>query len=316
MTRTQRTSSSNPGLPVKRQNRVQISRVDPEIEGGRYPIKRVVDDIVEVTADIVVDGHNALAAALLYKEETDAEWSEVPMEHTLNDCWEAQFKVGRIGRWQYRISAWIDDFASWRRDLQKRVNAAQDVTVELLIGLRLVEKAASSASAADKDGFSRCIEAIENKKNIAEAIRVSLSDELADLMLRYPDREYASEYKEILEVVVDPKLAQFSAWYEIFPRSCSPHPGGHGTFNDLIARLPYIADMGFDVLYLPPIHPIGTAHRKGKNNNPVAQPDDVGSPWAIGAEEGGHKSIHPQLGTLADFRRLAPGKDFRDFRCT
>jgi starch synthase (maltosyl-transferring) len=304
VTRAQRTSSSKVELPVKRRNRVQISRVAPEIDGGRYPVKRVVDDIVEVTADVVVDGHNALAAVLLYKEETDDEWSEVSMEHTLNDRWEACFKVSRIGRWHYRICAWIDDFASWQRDLKKRVNAAQDVNVDLLIGLRLVKKAASRASDADKDDFSRCVDAIENRQNIAEAIRVSLSDELAELMLRYPDREYASEYKDVLQIVVDPKLAQFSAWYEIFPRSCSPNPGEHGTFNDLIARLPYIADMGFDVLYLPPIHPIGTAYRKGKNNNPAAQPGDVGSPWAIGAAEGGHKSIHPELGTLADFRRL------------
>ncbi|MCG6860185.1 MAG: alpha-1,4-glucan--maltose-1-phosphate maltosyltransferase [Chromatiaceae bacterium] len=304
MSREQGASRPTPELPAKSQSRVQISRVAPEIEGGRYPIKRVVDDIVDVAADIVVDGHNALAAVLLYKEETASKWSEVPMEHDINDRWRAQFKVIRIGRWQYTIEAWIDDFASWQRDLQKRVNAAQDVAVELLVGLSLVQKAAKSASGADKDVFSACIEAIGNKQNIAEAIRVSLSAELADLMRRHPDRQYASSYKETLHVVVDPKQAQFSAWYECFPRSCSRFPGEHGTFNDLIARLPYIADMGFDVLYLPPIHPIGTTHRKGKNNNPAAEPGDVGSPWAIGSEEGGHKSVHPRLGTLADFRKL------------
>jgi len=291
-------------MPTKRKDRVQISRLTPEIDGGRYPIKRVVDDILEISADIVVDGHNALAVALLFKEEAASDWSEIPMEHTLNDSWQAQFKVTRIGRWQYTVTAWIDEFASWQRDLAKRVNAGQEVAVELLIGLNLVKKAAQSASAADREIFSRCIESIENKRNIAEGIRTSLSDELADLMRRYPDRHHASRYKEVLQVVVDPKDALFSAWYEIFPRSCSPHPGEHGTFNDLIARLPYIAGMGFDVIYLPPIHPIGRTHRKGKNNNPLAQPGDVGSPWAIGAEEGGHKSIHPQLGTLEDFRRL------------
>jgi starch synthase (maltosyl-transferring) len=293
-------------LPMKNQGRVQISGVEPHIEGGRYPIKRVIDDVVEVTADIVVDGHNALAAVLLFKEETASEWSELPMEHTINDSWQAQFKVGRIGRWFYTIKAWIDDFASWQRDLQKRVNAAQDVAVELLIGLDLVKKAAENLSDADADSeaFSRCIEAVGDKKNIAEAIRVALSEELADLMRRHPDREYASSYKDALQVIVDPKQAQFSAWYECFPRSCSPFPGEHGTFNDLVARLPYIADMGFDVLYLPPIHPIGETHRKGKNNNPISEPGDVGSPWAIGSKEGGHKAIHPQLGTLADFRKL------------
>ncbi|WP_256091684.1 alpha-1,4-glucan--maltose-1-phosphate maltosyltransferase [Candidatus Thiosymbion oneisti] len=294
-------------MSVKRRNRVQISRVQPEIEGGRYPIKRIVDDVIEITADIVADGHNALAAVLRYKEETQSEWSETPLEHDINDRWQAQLRVDRLGRWQYTVEAWIDDFASWQRDLKKRVNAAQDVAVELLIGLDLVKQAATRASTvekADQDAFSRCIEAIGNQQNIAEAIKVALSDELADLMRRHPDRQYATRYKAILQVIVDPKQAQFSAWYEVFPRSCSPHPGEHGNFNDLIGRLPYIADMGFDVLYLPPIHPIGTTHRKGKNNTPVCEPDDVGSPWAIGAAEGGHTAIHPQLGTLADFRKL------------
>lgn len=297
-------SSSDRSSPAKSRGRVQISGVQPEIDGGRYPIKRVLDDVIEVEADIVVDGHNELAAALLYKEETESVWLEVPMEHTVNDCWQAQFKVNRIGRWNYTITAWIDDFASWQRDLQKRVNAAQDVAIDLLIGLNLIKKAATRAAAADQEIFSVYIEAIEDKQNVGEAIRVALSDELADLMLQYPDRQHASFYKENLDVVVDPKVAQFSAWYELFPRSCSPFAGEHGTLQDVIARLPYIANMGFNVVYLPPIHPIGVAHRKGKNNNPEAQPGDAGSPWAIGSEEGGHKSIHPQLGTLVDFRRL------------
>jgi starch synthase (maltosyl-transferring) len=304
VSREQEASRSTSKLPVKFQSRVQISRVKPEIEGGRYPTKRVVDDVVDVSADILVDGHNALAAVLLYKEETASKWSEVPMNHTLNDRWRAQFRVSRIGRWHYTIEAWIDEFASWQRDLKKRVNAAQDVAVELLVGLGLIKKAATGASAADKDAFSSYIDATGNKQNIAEAIRAALSQKLADLMRRHPDRQYASSYDKTLQVVVDPKQAQFSAWYECFPRSCSPVPGEHGSFSDLITRLPYIADMGFDVLYLPPIHPIGTTHRKGKNNNPVAERGDVGSPWAVGSEEGGHKSIHPPLGTLADFRKL------------
>lgn len=304
MTGTQeRSPSAARELPSKQRNRVQIGAISPEIEGGRYPIKRVVDDTVEVEADIVVDGHNALAAVLLYKEESDADWSEVPMAHVLNDRWHGRFKVGRLGRWQYGISAWIDDFASWQRDLQKRVNAAQDVAVDLLIGLDLVKAAAAKAAAADRERFAGPMQSLGNKANIAEAIRVALSEELADLMRRNPDRGQASASK-ILEVVVDPKQAQFSSWYETFPRSCSPHPGQHGTLKDLIAHLPYIADMGFDVIYLPPIHPIGLKHRKGKNNNPTAQPGDVGSPWAIGAKEGGHKAIHPNLGTLDDFRKL------------
>lgn len=289
-------------------NRIQISAVQPEIDGGRYPIKRVIDDRVTVEADIVVDGHNAISASILYRDDKESPWYEVPMDFLQNDRWRGHFTVTRCGRWQYTIQAWIDEFKSWQRDLEKRVQADQNIDIDLLIGLKLINNAVShakeSAAPTDLQALMRYAELLSNKRNQAEAIHNALFDELSELMARNPDKRSISRYNLELEIVVDPKLARFSTWYELFPRSCSPQPGKHGTFKDVINRLPYIADMGFDVLYLPPIHPIGTSHRKGKNNSVTAESDDVGSPWAIGNAGGGHKSIHPQLGTLDDFCEL------------
>ena len=285
-------------------NRIQISAVQPEIDGGRYPVKRVIDDYLAVEADIVVDGHNALSASVLYRDDKESQWHEVPMEFLENDRWCAQFAVTRCGRWQYTIQAWIDEFKTWQRDLEKRVQADQNIDIDLQIGLNLIKNAKEAVSPADAQALARCIETLSHKRNRANAIRVALSQELADLMARNPDKRSLTWYGKELEIVVDPKLARFSTWYELFPRSCSPKPGKHGTFKDAINRLQYVAEMGFDVLYLPPIHPIGFTHRKGKNNSVTAEPGDVGSPWAIGNVEGGHKAIHPELGTLDDFREL------------
>lgn len=284
--------------------RIQISAVQPEIDGGRYPIKRVIDDHLTIEADIVVDGHNALSANVLYRDAKESHWHEVPMQPLKNDRWRTHFVVTRCGRWQYTIQAWIDEFKSWQHDLEKRVQAGQDVEIDLLIGVKLIKKGKKLASPADAEVLARCIETLSNKRNRAEAIRVALSDKLSNLMAHNPDKQSTTLYNKELEIVVDPKLARFSTWYELFPRSCSAKPGKHGTFKDVINRLQYVADMGFDVLYLPPIHPIGTAHRKGKNNSVKAEPNDVGSPWAIGSVDGGHKSIHSELGTLEDFRKL------------
>jgi starch synthase (maltosyl-transferring) len=301
-------NDSAKSLPIpakeKYRNRIQISGVQPEIDGGRYPVKRVIDDRLTIEADIVVDGHNALSASLLYRKEQESHWHEVPMAFLENDRWRGQCVVTRLGRWQYTIQAWIDEFKSWQRDMKKRVQAGQIDDIDLLIGLNLIKKAQESASPADAEALARCIETLTNKRNVAEAIRVALSDELSGLMARNPDKKSTTWYGKELEIVVDPKLARFSTWYELFPRSCSPRPGKHGTFADVINRLQYIADMGFDVLYLPPIHPIGTTQRKGKNNTVNPQPNDVGSPWAIGNGKGGHKSTHPELGSLVEFRKL------------
>ncbi|HXF91190.1 MAG TPA: alpha-1,4-glucan--maltose-1-phosphate maltosyltransferase [Nitrospiraceae bacterium] len=285
--------------------RVVIEHVTPEIDGGRFPIKRIVGEAVVVEADIFADGHDALSGLLLYRREQDPDWTEVPLVFLANDRWRGVFRVAEPGRYVYTLTAWADRFKSWRRDLAKKVEAGQDVAVDLLIGAGLLKDVARRAAGPDAQALARSADDLEAAgADPVEQIRIALSDEVATLMERHADRRFAATYEKELVVVVDRKKARFSTWYEMFPRSCSSEPGRHGTFRDCEDRLPYIASMGFDVLYFPPIHPIGRTHRKGKNNRPVSGPDDPGSPWGIGAEEGGHKAIHPQLGTLSDFHRL------------
>ena len=223
---------------------------------------------------------------------------------------DGEFRVTTLGTYVYTVHAWIDHFTSWRESLRKKVGANQDVTVDLLIGAELLDAAARRATGAAAAQFAQWAGLLRQTSNRPAAIDLALADEMATLVAMYPDRQLAVTYERELRVIVEREKARFSAWYEMFPRSCAPEPGRHGTFKDCEARLPYIATMGFDVLYLPPIHPIGGAFRKGKNHALVAGPDDPGSPWAIGAAEGGHKAIHPELGTLADFLHLvAKAKD-------
>lgn len=232
------------------------------------------------------------------------------MRFLLNDRWYGGFRVTTLGTYVYTVHAWIDHFTSWREGLRKKVGANQDVTVDLLIGAELLDAAARRATGAAAAQFAQWAGLLRQTSNRPAAIDLALTDEMATLVAIYPDRQLAVTYERELRVVVEREKARFSAWYEMFPRSCAPESGRHGTFKDCEARLPYIATMGFDVLYLPPIHPIGGAFRKGKNHALVAGPDDPGSPWAIGAAEGGHKAIHPELGTLADFLHLvAKAKD-------
>lgn len=282
--------------------RVVIEGVKPQIDCGAYPIKRVVGDVVTVEADVFADGHDVISCVLLHRKEGAAEWIETPMEFLVNDRWRGSFQVTEIGRHQYTVMAWINRFKSWQRDLGKRVEAGQDVAVQLLIGANLITEAASRATGDDASRLRAYADIVRVPGE--DGTRLALSTELAALMYRYEERFYATYFERELPIVVDRLKARFSTWYEMFPRSTAAEPGQHGTFADVIARLPYVEAMGFDVLYLPPIHPIGWQFRKGKNNSTQAQPDDVGSPWAIGAAEGGHKAIHPQLGTLDDFRHL------------
>jgi starch synthase (maltosyl-transferring) len=286
--------------------RVTIKEVKPEVEGGCFPIKRVIGEKVTVEADIFADGHDILAAALQYRPESDRQWVETPMAPLVNDHWQGEFEVTEPGRYLYTLTAWVDRFRSWRRDLARRVEAGQeDVPVHILEGARIIAEASQRASPPDRRVMQGWVEALQSPQ-IAEEdkVRLATGEEVADLMAGYPDRRFAAIYSRQLAVVVDPERARFSSWYEIFPRSCAAEPGRHGTFKDCEARLPYIAGMGFDVLYLPPIHPIGHTNRKGKNNTLTAGPDDPGTPWAIGSEAGGHNAVHPQLGTLEDFRHL------------
>lgn len=295
--------------PEEGRNRVIIEYVEPEIDGGRFPIKRIKGEETVVEANILADGHDALACALLYRKEGEADWTEVAMEALGNDRWRGAFTVQELGIYQYTVQAWVDHFKTWSRDLAKRVQAGQDVIVDLLIGAELVEKAEKYASGMDENWLGIFTKALRGGGE--EGARHALSPELTRLMAQYGERLFITTYDKTLSVVVDRERARFGAWYELFPRSCSPVAGQHGTFKDVEARLPYVAGMGFDVLYLPPIHPIGSSFRKGRNNSTVAGPGDPGSPWAIGSADGGHKSIHPELGTLEDFRQLvAAAREF------
>jgi starch synthase (maltosyl-transferring) len=278
-------------------SRVVILAVRPEVDGGRYPAKCVMGDVVAIEADLVADGHEIVRAALLHRPPGETAWSEVELVAAGNDIWKASFVAGRIGRHHYTVTAWIDAFASWRRGLERKVAAGNDVTVELLEGAILVDEAADRA----KDQILRAQAAmLRGEKPIAERINAALAPELLALMANVPDRRGAATYRKELELHVERPLAAASAWYELFPRSTG-EGGKHGTFRTAAKKLDYVAELGFDIVYLPPIHPIGVAFRKGPDNSPTAGPDDVGSPWAIGGAAGGHTAVHPELGTLADF---------------
>jgi starch synthase (maltosyl-transferring) len=284
--------------------RVQIEGVKPEVDGGRFAIKRVVGERVEVEADIFSDGHDVVAARLLYRRDGPAGWRESPMEFLVNDRWRGEFKVEEMGEYFYTIEAWVDHYLSWLRDLRKRLAAGSETATDFLIGAELIEGVARQAGGEDAARLGDWARRLRERSEAADRAAIATEDALVEVARRYPDRRFAARYGKELRVAVDRARAGFSAWYEVFPRSCAPEPERHGTLQDCMERLPYIAGMGFDVVYLPPIHPIGRAFRKGKNNRTTAEPDDVGSPWAIGAEEGGHKAIHPPLGTVDDFRAL------------
>jgi starch synthase (maltosyl-transferring) len=285
--------------------RVIIDRVRPEIDSGRFPIKRTVGEKIKVRADIITDGHDAISGLLLFRHEGAARWQAALLKGFSNDKWKASFKVTELGRYVYTLCAWLDRFKSWRRDFAKRLEAGQDVAMDLPIGAALVEETLARAPAPQQAWLAACAQELRSTRSQEPRARLALDPKLLARMERcLPDRTQMTFYPKTLAVVVDPIKARFSAWYEMFPRSCSPTSGAHGTFADCEARLPYISAMGFDVLYLPPIHPIGTTHRKGRNNSPVCEPGDPGSPWAIGAADGGHTAVHPELGTLEDFRKL------------
>jgi starch synthase (maltosyl-transferring) len=284
--------------------RVVIEGVDPEIDGGLFPIKRTVGEEVEIRADAYADGHDALAVVLRYRQGGSPDWTETSMTALGNDRWKARFRVLELGRYEYTLQAWIDRFATWRKELSKKAEAGQDVASELLEGAELLTRTARQASAADAHWIRERAVVVGGKSDQAVRVQAALDPPLAEVMARNADRTLGTVYERILIITVEQERARYGAWYELFPRSCAADPGSHGTFKDCEKRLSYVAGMGFDVLYLPPIHPIGVSFRKGSNNTLNAGPNDPGSPWAIGAKEGGHKAINPQLGTLADFDHL------------
>jgi starch synthase (maltosyl-transferring) len=282
--------------------RVIIEGVEPEVDCGRFPIKRAVGESVRVRADVFTDGHDQVAVTLLHRGPGEARWHELPMAPLGNDRWEGSFQVRELGRYEYSVAAWIDRFGTWQSDLRKRLEAGQDVRVDLTIGAAQVEEAAARCDGLEREALGSYAAALREAQEGRSAGLLALSAELTELLRKYPDRSWETRYGRDLAVTVDPPKAAFSTWYEFFPRSVGTTTGAK--LRECAAFLPELARLGFDVLYLPPLHPIGRKNRKGKNNTTVAGPEDPGSPWAIGAEEGGHKALHPELGTLEDFETL------------
>jgi starch synthase (maltosyl-transferring) len=287
-------------------SRVVVEHVAPGLDAGRYAVKRVVADELRVEADLICDGHDVVTGRVLYRPLGAEQWSEVRMQPLINDRFAASFTLDRLGVWQYTVEGCVDDFATWRRSLDRRQqgSAAQDVIAHLLHGAAVLRATAERAAESDRARLQTAAAVLADaERRPREAAEAGSDPALLVAATRYPAFEQAGRAARVFELVVEPTLARCSAWYEFFPRSTGA-PGEHGTFRTSDARLQYAAAMGFDIVYLPPIHPIGTSFRKGRNNAPVAGEGEPGSPWAIGAAEGGHKSIHPQLGTLDDFRHF------------
>ena len=300
---TRKTAGPRGDLPAAAdlKRTVVIEAIAPAVDGGRYPVKREVGAVFEVSADIFKEGHDVLVAFLLYRRADERAWRETPMRFVDNDRWAGAFTLAENARWVYTIEALADPFRSWLADLATRVEAGQDVASELAEGVALLRDAARRARAGDhRDALAAYARRVEQAPSKAEAVEIVRDVRLAHFMDAHLDRGAATRVAREFEVVADRERARFAAWYEFFPRS-SGAEGRHGTFKDAEAQLDRAAAMGFDVVYLPPIHPVGRAHRKGRNNALAAQPGEPGSPWAIGGLEGGHTAIHPDLGTLDDF---------------
>ncbi len=288
--------------------RVIIERVSPELDGGKTPIKRVAGEVLAVEADIFTDGHEKYAAEILYRVAGETEWQRAPMAFVDNDRWAGAFPLERNARYQYTVEAWRDPFATWLNEVQKKQAAGLNLRLETIEGFRIAEKAVglgSAAGGADASALADLLTRLRGTEEGSEAqLGILLDPASIALVERHAERLNVSRYEPQLEVIVDRLAARFSAWYEIFPRSQSGDVNRHGTWDDVIRRLPDIQAMGFDVLYFTPIHPIGVKNRKGRNNTLTPQPGDPGSVYAIGSAEGGHRDIHPELGTLEDFRRM------------
>ena len=284
---------------------IVIEHVRPAVDDGRYPVKRVVGDALTITADIFKEGHDLLAASIRFRAAGETGWRETPLSPVDNDGWAGSFPLEANTRYRYTVEAWTDTFGSWVEEMRRRLAGGQaDLTSELLEGGAMLARARGGARNADADALARALERLGAASSRDRRLDVLLDSDLRQVMARVQPRPDLTRHDRELEVVVDRPQAAFAAWYEMFPRSQSRVPGRHGTFDDCIDRLPGIRRMGFDVVYLPPIHPIGRTARKGPDNALAAGPGDPGSPWAIGGPEGGHTAVHPELGTIEDFRRL------------
>ncbi|PQB04199.1 alpha-1,4-glucan--maltose-1-phosphate maltosyltransferase [Aureitalea marina] len=285
------------------QRRVIVEKVYPQLDGGLHPIKCIIGDRIEVQADVFSDGHDVIAASLRYKHQKERNWKEVRMQPIENDRWGATMEMEKEGPYQYKVEAWVDHALNWQHGIERKIDDGQHVNSELLEGATYLKDLTKKTKGDKKKFLSSLAEKFEDPAHYEEAVVAAQSAELHDIFVRYPNKFLVNASAE-LGAFAERKRAGFSTWYEFFPRSSSPEPGVHGTFKDCEALLPRIADMGFDVLYLPPVHPIGEVNRKGKNNTTEAQEGDVGSTWGIGSQYGGHKDIHPELGTVEDFKSL------------
>ena len=294
------------GLAVEeaiRMPRIAIETIEPVVENSRFASKGIAGQPVTVSAKIFTDGHEKLAAALLWRLDGEERWHRVRLAALGNDSWQAQFTPMRIGRYAYLIVAWWDHYATYRHELTRKHVTGMAIGLELEEGRILLEKAVDRAQGETRQALERQYRLLLDARDEPERLAILLGSETAAAMAPLDEHAHLVRSEEF-PIEVERPLAQFASWYELFPRSATDDPARHGTFDDVHQRLPMIRDMGFDVLYFPPIHPIGRRYRKGPNNALDAGPDDPGSPYAIGSDEGGHEAIHPQLGSREDFRRL------------
>jgi starch synthase (maltosyl-transferring) len=288
---------------MQNQTRIVIESVLPQLDGGINPIKRIVNQNVKVTAAVFSDGHDVIECCVKFKHENDKVWQEIRMVHNVNDEWSATFQVTEQGYYTYFVEGWVDYALNWQHGTERKIQDNQYVKSELLEGAEYVKAVIEFANPSEREYLHNAAHCFMNEFDYERAISIATSPELHQIFKKYPIRFLENKSLE-LKVYVDRQKALFSTWYEFFPRSASQEEGKHGTFKDCERLLPRVATMGFDTLYFPPIHPIGEVNRKGKNNATNAQQGDVGSPWGIGSQYGGHKSTHPELGTIDDFKSL------------
>lgn len=283
--------------------RAIIDTVGPQLDGGRFAVKRGLGDTLEVWADLLVDGHDKVNASLLYRKKGARTWEEAPMRNQGGERWVGSFVPDKIGFYEYAVKAWVDHYISWNYDTRRKIEGWQRVPVELQMGAAFLQEVAAKATKKEKQQLDNWAAMLTDESHYEQAANMVVSGAFLPLFLKYPSQANATVSK-VLQLYVDREKAVFSAWYELFPRSTALKPGQHGTFKDTIRLLPRLQDLGMDVLYLPPVHPIGMQHRKGKNNSTTALPEEPGCPWAIGGAGGGHKALLPELGSIEDFRLL------------
>ena len=285
--------------------RVVLEDLTPGVDGGRFAICRTVGDVVMIEIDAFAEGQDLIAVELCHRRLGTSSWTTTSMRELGNDRWAGEFSVTELGVYEYGARGWVDEFGTWQHGLERNAEAGNDVSVDILIGVALIRAAADRAGKTDAKllrGWA--VELADDTTLLDRRVLRATDDKLTALCRAHADRTHHTEWPRPFRCRAERARARFSTWYELFPRSAAAEPGRHGTLTDVAARLDEIAGMGFDVLYLPPIHPIGRVARKGRNNTTDATADDVGSPWAIGSAEGGHDAIHPELGTLEDLRAL------------